>query len=151
MSRKKVGGLLVAGVAMWWSCVGETAREAEKVIAGAKPPTIQTSICAVASNPVAFYDKNILVYGCLSSDGIERNGLIDEACPHTGISVSESEKLSPEQRTILRGIGRRGAGQLCGMFSGTFRASTRLGNVIVNTDILEVASVRPTTDRDGVR
>jgi hypothetical protein len=144
MSRTGIGGLLIISVLPWLAC-GKPARTKDTVVAGNRHSVpVHTSICEVTSTPAAFYDKNIIVYGCLSTDGVERNGLIDETCPHTGIKVGESEKLSPEQRTILEGIAHRGAGPLCGMFSGTFRASTRLSNIIVDTDVLEVASVKLT-------
>jgi hypothetical protein len=104
---------------------------------------MRTSICDIASHPAAFYDKTVVIEGCILTDGIERVALIDKSCPNTGISIGESERLLPAQRGILEGVGRPGAAQLCGTFSGTFRAVTKAGNVVVDTDILEVDSVKP--------
>lgn len=146
MSRTRVGLLILSVVAMLLHCVDEPARTKVKLMGGDKKSVhLHTSLCEVASNPAAFYDKNIVIYGCILTDGKERVALIDKACPHTGISLGESDKLNPEQRNVLESIGRKDARQLCGMFSGTFRASTKVGNIVIDTNVLEVSGVETTT------
>lgn len=145
MSLTKVGCFLVAVLVLGWGCSGEPPRKGRIADSIRVSQPLRTSICEVASHPAAFYDKTIVVHGCVSTDGIERNLMVDKACPHVGISVGESEKLLPVQRTILEGIARPGAGELCGVFSGTFRAETRVGSIVVNTDILEVDSLKTST------
>lgn len=97
------------------------------------PVVTKTTICAIAADPRQFYDKRIAVAACVMTDGIERTVLRDQTCPYTGINVTEGGELRPEQRFFPERDK-----EICGMFTGTFRASVQFEKMVLNTNVLEV-------------
>jgi len=73
MSRLRAG--LLVGCLVVWSCYdSKPAFNRVNTNGDTNSALLHTSICEVASNPAAFYDKNIVVYGCVATDGVERTG-----------------------------------------------------------------------------
>jgi hypothetical protein len=109
---------------------------------------VKTTICAIAADPRQFYDKRVIVAGCVTTDGIERTVLQDPACPYIGMHLTESGELRPEQRFFPE----RGK-EICGKFTGVFRASVQFENMVLNTNVLEVeqtANLTTKSTADGV-
>jgi len=94
---------------------------------------IKTTVCAIAATPSQFYDKRVMVDGCITTDGIERTLWNDRACPYTGISPGESVKLRADQRFFPE-VEK----EVCGTFTGIFRAQTGIGGIAVDTNVLEI-------------
>jgi hypothetical protein len=93
----------------------------------------KTTVCAIAATPAQFYDRRVTVDGCITTDGIERTVLHDRACPYTGISPGESVKLPADQRFFPE-VEK----EVCGTFTGVFRAQTGIGGLTVDTNVLEI-------------
>jgi hypothetical protein len=93
----------------------------------------RTTVCAIAATPAQFDDKRVTVDGCITTDGIERTVLNDRACPYTGISPGESVKLRADQRFFPEA-----EKEVCGTFTGVFRAQTGIGGITVDTNVLEI-------------
>jgi hypothetical protein len=117
----------------------------EKTVRPANVPS-RTTVCAIAADPRRFYDKRVTVKGCVSTDGIERTVLIDDACPYTGIRPSQTARLRPNQRfeSIF-------GNEICGTFTGTFRSSVSFENIVVDTNVLEIDETANLKTRKAAR
>jgi len=87
----------------------------------------------MATNPKKFYGKRVMVDGCVTTDGIEHTVLGNKECPYTSIDAAESAKLHATRRFFPEADKC-----LCGTFTGVFYESRSLGNLIVDTNVLEI-------------
>jgi hypothetical protein len=94
---------------------------------------LRATVCSIVTNPEKFYGKRVMVDGCVTTDGIEHTVLGNKECPYTGIDAAESAKLHADQR-----FSPKFDKNLCGTFTGVFHKSRSLGNLIVDTNVLEI-------------
>jgi hypothetical protein len=94
---------------------------------------IATTVCEIAAAPSQFYGKRVIVEGCITTDGIERTVLNDKTCPYSGIGPAEGPRLAPGQRFFPE-VDK----EVCGMFTGVFRATTSIEGITVDTNVLEI-------------
>lgn len=94
---------------------------------------MKTTVCAIVTSPAQFYDKRVTVEGCITTDGIEHTVLYDKECPYSGIGPGESVKLRPEQRFFPE-VDK----EVCGTFTGEFRATTGIAGITIDTNVLEI-------------
>ena len=134
----------VYGTACQSRSTGEPTRAHVNARSNGIPTAVKTTICAIAADPRQFYDKRVAVAGCVTTDGIERTVLQDRTCPYTGIHLMESGELRPEQRFFPE-PGK----EICGTFTGTFRASVQFERMVLNTNVLEVEQTAHLTTKSA--
>ena len=115
-------------------CVLECSRRAARGTVGAnRPMAIPTTVCAIAANPEAFYEKRVTVSGCVRTDGIEHSLLTDPACPYVGIGPGESVKWRFDRRFFPRADRK-----VCGTFTGVFEKTRSIDSIVVSTNVLGI-------------
>lgn len=88
-------------------------------------------LCAVVANPSAYDGKRVTVTGCVTTDGREYVALSDlkKPCREGGIVPIDAPTLRAEHQFEAE-AGKK----VCGMFTGTFRASTVLYNRVLEVE-----------------
>ena len=61
---------------------------------GQNTPIVETTICEVIDRPSMFDHKRIQVHAQIESDGMHAMGAFDSQCPHFGILIQYSSRVS---------------------------------------------------------